>query len=49
MISEEMITIDDRPYRVADFSDKAKAELGSLQACDSAVAALKVEAEGTQI
>jgi hypothetical protein len=35
------ITIDDIAYAEADLSNEAKAELGSMQACDQKIAALQ--------
>ena len=37
------ITIDDIAYAEADLSDKAKAELGSMQVCDQRIAALQTD------
>lgn len=40
---EGVVLINERPYRIADFSDKAKAELASLQLTDQKLTQLQSE------
>jgi len=40
---EPMIKIDDKDYKLSDLSDEAKAELQSLQFCESEIARLKAQ------